>query len=257
MQRMIPNFEAIELLPKKSNYCVFVFVINEGERLHRQLEKMKTISADIDIVIADGGSIDNSVSPNVLTPYSVNSVLIKRDVGKLGSQMRMAFGWALNRGYKGVVVVDGNNKDSVEDIPRFISKLEAGYDHIQGSRFIEGGSHENTPISRLLGLKLLHAPLISMASGINQTDTTNGFRAYSSKLLADPEISLFREIFEGYELHYYLAVRAARIGLKCIEVPVRRVYPSKGKTPTKISPIRGNLQVISKLFKVCLGSYNP
>ena len=34
--------------------------------------------------------------------------------------MRMAFAWALSEGYEGVVVVDGNGKDSIERIPNFI-----------------------------------------------------------------------------------------------------------------------------------------
>jgi len=174
----------------------------------------------------------------------------------LGTQMRMAYAWALKRGYEGVVVIDGNGKDSFEDIPSFIEKLDEGYDHIQGSRFIPGGHHENTPISRLIGLKVLHVPLIRLASGFKYTDTTNGFRAYSARLLSDSKVSIFRDIFDGYELHYYLAVKAARLGFKCIEIPVARKYPATGKVPTKISPIRGNLQVIERLVNVVIGKYD-
>lgn len=218
---------------------------------------MKPYQNTVDIVIADGGSTDGSTEHHKLKLYGVNTLLVKTDDGKLGSQMRMAFSWALNRGYEGVIAIDGNNKDSVEDIPNFIEKLDQGYDHIQGSRFIPGGNHLNTPISRLLGVKILHAPLIRFASGFNYTDTTNGFRAYSSKLLADKNMSIFRNIFTGYELHYYIAIRAAKLGFRCLEIPVTRSYPKKGKTPTKISPLKGNLTVILKLFQVVIGKYNP
>lgn len=44
----------------------------------------------------------------------------------------MGIYWALERGYRGVITIDGNNKDSIEDIPRFIQKLEEGYDFVQG-----------------------------------------------------------------------------------------------------------------------------
>lgn len=253
----VPSHNIFELRKKSSSYCVCIFVINEGEKLHKQLARMQALSHRIDIIIADGGSSDHSTDRNVLEEYGVNALLVKTGPGKLGAQMRMAFSWALKRGYEGIVVIDGNNKDSVEDIPKFELKLKERYDHVQGSRFIPGGKHENTPLSRLLGLKLLHAPVIRLASGFKYTDTTNGFRAYSARLLTDSRVAVFRDLFIGYELHYYLAIRAPRLKFKCIEIPVTRKYPAKGKTPTKISPILGNLRVIQKLFYAAFGWYNP
>ncbi|MCI0508405.1 MAG: glycosyltransferase family 2 protein, partial [Gammaproteobacteria bacterium] len=97
---------------------------------------------------------------------------------------------------------------------------------------------------------------IRIASGFKYTDTTNGFRAYSHRLLKDRRIAVFRDIFNGYELHYYLAIQAAKLGFNCIELPVKRNYPAHGKTPTKISPVKGNLQVIGKLLSAVLGKYD-
>lgn len=252
----LPEFERLEFSKKKHKYCVCIFVINEGDKFHQQLKKMQYLAEQIDIIIADGGSTDSSTEPETLKNFNVNTLLTKTSTGKLGTQMRMAFAWAIKRGYLGVVVIDGNGKDSIEDIPNFINKLELDFDHIQGSRFIPGGDHENTPLSRLIGLKILHVPLMRMASGFKYTDTTNGFRAYSAKLLSDPRIAVFRDIFDGYELHYYLAVKAAKLGFNCIEIPVSRKYPASGKTPTKISPVKGNLQVIERLINVVVGKYN-
>ena len=96
---------------------------------------------------------------------------------------------------------------------------------MQGSRFIPGGISENLPFSRWVGVKFIHSPLITLASRFRYTDTTNGFRAYSAKFLADPRVAAFRDIFVGYELHYYLAIRAARLGFRVTEIPVARRYP--------------------------------
>jgi dolichol-phosphate mannosyltransferase len=256
-QRQVPQFVEREFSPRRSDYCAAVFVINEGQRLHTQLDRMRSVAESVDVVIADGGSEDGSTDVDRLAAAGVNTLLVKTGPGKLGAQMRMAFAWALDRGYKGVVVIDGNNKDSAEDIPRFVDKLREGYDHVQGSRFIPGGRHENTPRGRLLGLKLLHAPMIRLASGFPYTDTTNGFRAYSARFLADRRVAVFRDIFVGYELHYYLAIRACRLGYRVIEIPVRRVYPAGVKPPTKISPLRGNLKVIRCLLAACFHRYDP
>ena len=256
--RIVPSYETYEFDEKKNAYCICVFVINEGEKLLKQLETMAGIcSGLVDIVVADGGSTDGSTDHERLKQLGVNTLLVKTGAGKLGSQMRMAFDWALNRGYEGVVVVDGNGKDGMDAIPRFVAELRNGVDHVQGSRFIEGGYHENTPKSRLWGLKLLHVPLMRLASGFKYTDTTNGFRAYSARLLASDKLNIFRDCFAGYELHYYLAIEAARQKFRCSEIPVSRIYPAKGKVPTKISGIRGNLTVIEKLFLSAIGYYRP
>jgi len=252
----VPHYDRHELQEKRSRFCVCVFVINEGEKLLKQLARMQPQASKIDIVIADGGSTDGSTETKRLADLGVNTLLVKRGPGKLGAQMRMAFAWALERGYEGVVVIDGNGKDGVEAIPRFVEKLDAGYDHVQGSRFIEGGVSENLPFSRWFGVKFIHAPMIGLASGFDYTDTTNGFRAYSRKLLEDPGVDLFRDRFSGYELHYYLAVQAARRGFQVCEIPVARRYPDKGPIPSKISPLRGNLNVMGRLLSVCLGRYD-
>lgn len=251
----VPKYDEAFTSNKGHDYCVAIFVINEGEKLHKQLQRMKDSQLNVDVIISDGGSTDGSTDTKALQALNVNTLLVKKEVGKLGSQMRIAFSWALKKGYKGVVVIDGNNKDSVENINDFVIKLEDGYDHIQGSRFISGGKAINTPTSRLLGLKILHVPMMRMASGFKYTDTTNGFRAYSKKLLLDDNMAVFRDVFTSYEFHYYLAINAAKQGFKCIEIPVTRIYP-KGKIPTKISPIKGNFGVLKTLFKTCMGYYD-
>jgi len=251
-----PLYEKFEFSTKINKYCICVFVINEGQKLLKQLDRMAHYADQIDIVVADGGSTDGSTDHENLLARGVNTLLVKKDAGKLGTQMRMAFAWALKRNYAGVITIDGNGKDGVEAIPNFIVQLDAGFDHVQGSRFIPGGHQENTPKSRLIGLKFLHAPLISLAAGFKYTDTTNGFRAYSSQLLRNEDIAIFRDVFKGYELHYYLAIQAAKKGVKITEIPVSRRYPSKGPLPSKISPIKGNAEVLLRLFLSVLGYYS-
>jgi len=251
-----PDFVVNELTKKQNKYCVCIFVINEGERIQKQLKAMKKYAKKIDIVVADGGSTDGSLEEDFLKKQSVRALLTKKGPGKLSAQMRMAFAWAMDQGYEGVVVVDGNGKDDITAIPDFIKHLDDGIDHVQGSRFVPGGKAVNTPLSREIGLHFIHAPLISIAARKRHTDTTNGFRGYSARLLKDDSIAIFRDIFKTYELHYYLAIESSRRKeYKTIETPVTRTYPKEGKTPTKISPVKGNLHVLAVLFSAVAGKY--
>jgi glycosyltransferase involved in cell wall biosynthesis len=253
----VPDYSVTELKPKQRDYCVSVFVINEGERLLAQLDKMKDQSESADIVVADGGSTDGSVAVEKLQSRRVRSLLVKTGPGRLSAQMRMAFHYAVLQGYKGVVTMDGNDKDDPSAIGDFVSALDDGFGYLQGSRFVKGGRAIRTPFVRLLGIRLLHAPLISLAARRFYTDTTNGFRAYSRGLLLDPNVALFRDLFTSYELHYYLAIRAARLGYRIKEIPVTRAYPASGQTPTKIHGIRGNWLVLEDLFRACLHRFDP
>lgn len=253
----VPAFTHQEYGPRRTRYCWVVFVLNEGERLLGQLDRMHPFAGLADIVIADGGSTDGATVESRLSPRGVRALLVKTGPGRLGAQMRMAFWWALSEGYDGVVTIDGNGKDDPSAVPAFLDALDDGVDHVQGSRFISGGRAIRTPWLRYAGIRLVHAPLISIAARHHYTDTTNGFRAYSARFLADPRVAPFRDTFTGYELHYYLAIRAARLGFTVREVPVTRGYPASGFVPTKIHGLRGHSQVLSTLARACLGRFDP
>jgi dolichol-phosphate mannosyltransferase len=252
----VPDFTLTEWGQRRSVYALCVFVLNEGERIRAQLARMQSLAAQIDLVIADGGSTDGAVAPENLARHGVRALLTKRGPGRLSAQMRMALAYVMERGYEGVIVMDGNNKDDPAAVPAFAQLLAAGYDHVQGSRYIRGGTAINTPLARHLAVKYLHAPLISLAASYRYTDTTNGFRAYSRRLLLDERVAPFREVFSGYELHYYLAIRAARLGFHVCETPVTRAYPA-GQTPTKIRGWRGNLLILRTLWRACRHRYDP
>ena len=255
----VPDFDCTLLREKSSDYALLIPIINEGQRIKAELQRAKDAGIDkiCDIILCDGGSTDGSTDPEALSALGVSVLLVKRGPGKQGAQLRTGIYHALEAGYEGILTVDGNNKDSIESVPLFIEKLREGYDFIQGSRFIEGGVAVNTPLSRLLAVKLIHAPVISLTARQRFTDTTNAFRGHSRRYLADPRVQPLRDIFVGYELLAYLSTRFAKCGYRGCEVPVRREYPATGKTPTKISPIKGNLQLLKVLFSNAFGLYDP
>lgn len=255
--REIPSYEIKEFFSKRKEYCIGIPILNEGNKIRKEISNMMSLNIyDMaDIIIFDGNSTDGSTNLDYLKSMKVRSLLIKKGEGKQGAQFRMGFDYILNQGYKGIVSIDGNNKDGIDAIPHFIDKLKKGFDFIQGSRFIKGGIHKNTPLLRYFGVKLIHAPWISFISKFKYTDTTSAYRGISSKFLLDDRLDIFRNIFSGYELLFYMSVMAPKLGYMTCEIPVKRIYPNKEKLPTKIT-FKDNIDIIKILLYLQAGKYN-
>ena len=228
----VPSFNRTLWLGKQHDFCVVIPVINEGTRIGNLLDRMAALHiADMaDIIILDGGSTDGSLALNRLQAQGVRGLLVKTGPGKLSTQLRCAYAFALDQGYQGIISIDGNDKDDPVAIPQFIDALQKGVDFVQASRFVPGGIAENTPLARDFAIRFIHAPMLSLFSGFKWTDTTQGFRAYSRKMLLDTQIAPFREVFQAYELLAYLSYRAPKLGYRCLELPTVRRYP-KGEVP--------------------------
>ena len=253
----VPDFRVIELSPRAHSIALVIPVINEGERIRRQIERIAALAPAVDVVIADGGSTDGSLDEAFSRASTVRAVLVKTGPGRLSAQLRMAYAWCLDEGYDGIVTIDGNGKDGVEAIATFVERLREGYDYVQGSRYLPGGVAENTPLDRFIAGRFLHAPVLSLAARHWFTDTTNGFRAYSARYLRAPGVAPFRSVFNRYELLFYLTIRASRLGFRVEEIPVARRYPANAPPPTKIAGWRGRFTIIDELFRVALGFFHP
>ena len=59
----VPNFESNEFESKKTKYCLCIPIINEGDRILKQLQRAKEFDIHnlVDIILCDGGSTDESM----------------------------------------------------------------------------------------------------------------------------------------------------------------------------------------------------
>jgi dolichol-phosphate mannosyltransferase len=253
----VPVFDALVFDAPRHAHALVIPVINEGARIRAQLVRIREAGLAVDVVIADGGSTDNSLDPNFVRKQGVTAILTKTGEGRLSAQLRMAYAWCIRQGYEGIITIDGNGKDGVEAVARMAELLHQGYDYVQGSRYLPGGKAENTPLQRTLANRLIHAPLLSIAGRHWYSDTTNGFRAYSIRYLLDPRVQPFRFVFQRYELLFYLTVRAGQIGMKIGQVPVIRAYPKNEGVPTKIDSFAKKLDVLRQTFYAARGRFTP
>jgi glycosyltransferase involved in cell wall biosynthesis len=253
----VPDYIIDPFAPRRHDLALVIPVINENGRITAQLQLVRDLAPDVDVVIADGGSEDGSTAPGALAALGVRALLTKTGPGRLSAQLRMGFHYALKEGYAGIITMDGNGKDDPKGIAEIARALRRGEDFVQGSRFVKGGRAQNTPWERYAAIRLIHAPITSIGARRKFTDTTNGFRGHSRRLLTDPRVDPFRDVFNTYELLAYLPIRASRLGYRVGEVPVTRAYRGGVAKPTKIKGAAAHADLLKIVARACFGGYAP
>jgi dolichol-phosphate mannosyltransferase len=237
-------------LPPK--IVVVPFAYNEGEKIHATLSRFPGERV-YDIVVMDDGSTDGSFD-GIEGTYGVAKVLRHETNRGIGAAFKTVFEYILDRDYDIFVAMAGNNKDDPLQIPRLLTPiLEWGYDFVQGSRFMPGGEYGGIPFYRVLATRFVHPWTFFLVTGCPVTESTNGFRAFRTKLLRDPRINWRQDWLNQYELEPYVLYKAITLGYRYTEVPVSKMYPPKELGYTKMKPITGWWSMLRPLVLLGLG----
>lgn len=228
-----------------------VFCYNEAVKIERTLSRFPS-ERKYALCVMNDGSNDGSVE-SILKFSGVGLLSHDRNRGA-GVAIRTVHRYAVEQGYDVLVLVAGNDKDRPVEIDRLLQPIrEQGADFVQGSRYLPGGDHGNMPLYRRLATHYVHPILFSFITRRRITDSTNGFRAYRTKLLKDPRIDLNQDWLDKYELEPYLFYKAVTLGYNVREVPVSKIYPPKELGYTKMKPITGWWSILRPLVFLGLG----
>jgi dolichol-phosphate mannosyltransferase len=222
------------------------FAYNEGDKIRRTCARHPP-DRTYDLLVMDDGSTDGSVES---LQASISGLLVLRNPRNMGigSAMKRAFEFAIENGYDVLVIQAGNDKDDPLEIPRLLAPILAGEaDFVQGSRFLPGGGYGNTPLYRILAVRLIHPLLFSLIAGKRVTESTNGFRAFRVNILKDARIDWRQSWLEKYELEPYLLYKVIELGYRHMEAPVTKVYPPHAQGYTKMAPITGWWSILRPL----------
>ena len=141
------------------------------------------------------------------------------------------FRQALNDGAQRIIEMDGGGSHLPSEIPRFIEKLEEGYDCVWGSRFIEGGGISGQPLYRRI-LSGGGTYLSNFVLGTKLRDMTSGFEAFQREVLEGMDLDRFLSTGHMYqtEMRYYCR------NFRTIEIPIHYAGSSsslKGSSVTE------------------------
>lgn len=203
------------------------------------------------ILVVDDGSTDSTVSE---ARGAGAEVLSLGAVKGVGFAIRAGFNYAAAGAFDIVVVIAGNNKDDPTEIPRLLDPIvDDDCDFVMGSRFLAGGRYGgDMPLYRKFATRL-HPWLVGVFTGRAITESTNGFRAMKTSVLADPRIRLGQSWLDNYELEVYLLLKLLKLGFRCTEVPVSKIYPPRRQGNTKMRPVLDWWKMLRPIFLVGFG----
>jgi dolichol-phosphate mannosyltransferase len=208
-------------------------LFNERHAIARLVSRVPPVIAET--IVVDDGSDDGG--PDLARAAGARVIAQDRRRG-VGAAIRTGIEAARANGHGAVVILAANGKDDPAEAPRLIDKLNAGYDYVQGSRYLrDGGASVNLPLGRNLMIRG-YTFLFRVLSGFAATDVTNGYRAYRLSLLDDPRIRINQSWLDRYELEYYLQWKAIALGYRVVEVGVSKTYPKGGGNYSKIRRVR-------------------
>jgi dolichol-phosphate mannosyltransferase len=137
---------------------------------------------------------------------------------------------AFKNGHDYIIEMDAGLSHDPKVLPVFLEKLKEGYDCVFGSRFISGGSMENSPAKRRF-LSKGGTIISNLLLGSKLHDMTSGYQAFSRRVV---------ERFLAYPLksnaHFYQTeLRYLLRKHKSIEIPISYKAPSPRVSQNAIS----------------------
>ncbi len=177
------------------------------ENLHAALvAALEPLAIDFEIVFIDDGSTDDTwVSMQDLASRDPRVVAL-RHRRNFGKAQGLATGFAVASGDV-ILTMDADLQDDPAEIPRFLDKLNDGYDLVSGWK-----QRRQDPLGKTLPSKVFNST-VRRVSGVPLHDFNCGFKAYRGEVV--------RNIRLYGELHRFTPVLAHAEGFRVGELPVR------------------------------------
>jgi len=222
---------------------------NERENLAKLVPAIESIFEEnrisCEIVVVDDNSPDGTSALVREFGMKYGNVRLLWRPEKMGPGSAHADGY---RAAKGDIIIgmDTDFSHDPYDIPRFLAKIDEGYDIVQASRYIKGGTYEVNSFrtwKKKMASKFGNV-LIAFLSRVPVHDFTTSFRAVRRGVVENVKTES-----SGNSFFMEFLVKAHRKRYRMIEIPITFKDRVIGKSKLKLG--RQSLRMLRDLAKLC------
>jgi len=166
------------------------------------------------VIVIDDASTDDTRK----LARKAGAILIVHNQNQgLGTSLRDGFKKALEIGSDIIITLDADGQHDPNDIPKFIEKINEGYDFVLGERDLR-----KYPLIKKIGNLFLNFAT-NFISGTDLADTESGFRAFTRNALEKLYLKADR-----YQIAVEIVFEVGRNKLKATNVPIHSPLYVKG-----------------------------
>lgn len=177
-----------------------------------------------DVFVVDDGSKDNTIE------HAKNAgAILLHHIVNMGKGVALKTGFEATKDYDIVITLDGDAQHDPKEISRFLKTLEE-----QQADIVIGGRqlNANMPFVFRFGNYLLYKTF-HLLFGASIRDTQSGYRAFRKGVY-----DKIKWETSGYSVETEMLIKARKIGLKCVEIPIDTVYLDSVKGTTILDGVK-------------------
>ena len=212
---------------KELDLSVIVPLYNEEDSIALLYEKIvaavQPLDLDYEILFVDDGSVDDTIpEASKIADHDTRLRVIKfrRNYGQTPA---MAAGIDHARG-KYLITMDGDLQNDPDDIPRFLEKLDEGYDIVVGWRY----NRQDKLITRKIPSRIANW-LIGKTTGVPIKDNGCSLKGYKASVMQN--IPLYSE------MHRFIPAMTSLAGTRIAEIKVKHHARQFGESKYGLSRI--------------------
>jgi glycosyltransferase involved in cell wall biosynthesis len=218
---------------------VVIPIYNEEENvtlLYDELtEVMKSMACSYEILFVDDGSTDSTLSILQSMQAADQRIVVVKFRRNFGQTAAMSAGFDYSSGDV-IITMDGDLQNDPRDIPRFIQKIEDGFDVVTGWRHDRKDAFLNRRLPSIIANKI-----ISWTTGVALHDYGCTLKAFRKEVIKN--IHLYGE------MHRFIPAIASGMGISFTEIKVNHRARQFGTSKYGISrTIRVVLDLITVKF---------
>ena len=175
----------------------------------------KKIKKTYEIIFIDDGSTDSTFGTIKRLAKKNKNIKGYRLRGWFGKSVALSVGFAKAEG-EVIFTIDGDLQDDPKEIPKFLGKLDEGYDLVSGWK-----KKRKDPITKTLPSRIINFA-VRILTAVEIHDVNCGFKVYRKEVVKD--LNIYGDLYR------FIPVLAERKGFRLAEIAVNHKARRFGKS---------------------------